>query len=161
MKVKLLVLDIDGVLTDGRIMIDVLGNEYKSINYRDLDGINWLKGKGLSLALLTGEDTAFVDTIAKRCGINNIMKGAKDKRKTLVLLSESTRVPLRNICYVGDSDRDAAALKLCGLGIVPQDASKKAKESASVILKSRGGNGIICEVIGYLIKNDCLEEDST
>ncbi|MFC1989894.1 hypothetical protein ACFLVW_04970 [Chloroflexota bacterium] len=57
-----------------------LGNKYKSINYRDLDGINWLKSKGLNLALLTGEDTAFVDTIAQRLGITNTIKGAKDVR---------------------------------------------------------------------------------
>ena len=84
-KIKLLALDIDGVLTDGRIIIDALGNECKSINYRDLDGINWLKSKGLNLALLTGEDTAFVDTIARRFGITNIVKGAKDKEKALCL----------------------------------------------------------------------------
>lgn len=157
MKVKLLVLDIDGVLTDGRIIIDSFNNEYKSINYRDLDGINWLKKQGLNLALLTGENTVFVDTIAKRFGITNIIKGTKDKGKALAQLSESSKVPLSSICYIGDSERDAAALKLCGLSIVPQDASKKAKKSALVILKSKGGYGVICEVIEYLIENDYLE----
>lgn len=157
MNVKLLVLDIDGVLTDGRIIIDALSNEYKSINYRDLDGLNWLKSKGLNLALLTGEDIAFVDTIAKRLGITNTIKGAKDKGKALALLSESSQIPLSSICYVGDSDRDAAALKISGLGMVPQDASKKAKESALVILRSKGGDGVVNEVIEYLIENDYID----
>jgi len=156
MKIKLLALDIDGVLTDGRIIIDAAGNEYKSINYRDLDGITWLKSKGLNMALLTGEDNAFVDTIAGRFGIAVIIKGAKDKEKALRQLAEDTRVPLQNICYVGDADRDAPALKLCGLGIVPQDATRKAKESASVILKTLGGAGVVNEVIEYLVENDCL-----
>jgi 3-deoxy-D-manno-octulosonate 8-phosphate phosphatase KdsC-like HAD superfamily phosphatase len=61
-------------------------------------------------------------------------------------------VPLNNICYIGDSDRDAAALAICGLGIVPQDATKKAKDSASVILKTNGGDGVVHEVIEYLDK---------
>jgi len=158
MKIELLALDIDGVLTDGRILIDALGNEYKSINYRDMDGITWLKSKGLKLALLTGEDTAFADTIAKRLGIPNIIKGAKNKEKAVRQLSEDTQVPLGNICYVGDADRDADALILCGIGIVPQDATKKAKESASVVLESSGGNGIIGEVVQYLIEHDCLQQ---
>ena len=157
MKIKLLALDIDGVLTDGRIIIDALGNEYKTINYRDLDGITWLKSKGLNLALLTGEDTAFVDTIAKRLGIADTIKGAKDKEKALKQLSEDTQVPVGNICYVGDADRDIDALKLCGLSLVPQDATKKAKEFASVVLKTRGGDGVVNEVIEYLSENGCLE----
>ena len=157
MRIKLLALDIDGVLTDGRIIIDAAGNEYKSINFRDLDGITWLKSKGINLALLTGEDNALVDAIAKRFNIANIVKGAKDKEKALKQLSVDSQVPLQNICYVGDADRDANALKLCGLGMVPQDATGKAKESASVILKSGGGAGVVKEVIEYLVENDCLE----
>ncbi len=157
MKIKLLALDIDGVLTDGRLILDASGNEYKSINIRDLDGITWLQKSGLALALLTGEDTAFVDTIARRFGITNILKGAKDKEKALKQLAGKTQVSLGNICYVGDADRDAGALKLCGLGIVPQDGTKKAKKSALVVLKSKGGEGVIQEVIEYLIENSCLE----
>lgn len=157
MKIKLIVLDIDGVLTDGRVVIDNNNNEYKSLNYHDMDGITLLKQKGVNIALLTGEDTPFVDTIAKRLGITNIIKGAKDKEKALKQLSEYTQVPLENICYIGDADRDINALKLCGLSIVPQDATKKAKESALVILKSKGGDGVVHEVIEYLIKNGYLK----
>ena len=155
-KIKLLALDIDGVLTDGRLIIDTPGNEYKTINYRDLDGITWLRNKGLNLALLTGEDNALVDAIAKRFNIANIVKGAKDKEKALKQLSEDSQVSLQNICYVGDADRDAPALKLCGLGMVPQDATERAKGSASVVLRARGGDGLVTEVIEYLIQNDCL-----
>jgi len=155
--IKLLVLDIDGVLTDGRLVIDALGNEYKSINIRDLDGITWLKSRGVGLALLTGEDTALVDVIAKRLGIASLIKGAKDKEETLKQLSESTRVPLDNICYIGDADRDSNALKACGLSMVPIDATTRAKASASVVLQSRGGDGVIQEVMEYLIENGCLE----
>ncbi len=157
MKIKLIVLDIDGVLTDGKVAIDANNNEYKTLNYRDMDGMTLLKQKGVNIALLTGEDTAFADIIANRLGVTNIIKGAKDKEKALKQLSEYTQVSLRNICYIGDTDRDTNALKLCGLSIVPQDATKKAKESALVILKSKGGDGVVHEVIEYLIGNDYLE----
>ena len=157
MEIKLLALDIDGVLTDGRIVIDTSCREYKSINYRDLDGITWLKNKGVGLVLLTGEETAIVDTLAKRFGVLNVIKGAKDKEKALQQLSESTKVPLKNICYVGDSDRDVATLRICALGIVPQDATKKAKEAASVVLKTKGGDGLIPEVIEYLVENGYIK----
>ena len=115
-----------------------------------------LKNKGLKLALLTGEDTVLLDVIAKRLGIINIIKGEKNKEKGLTQLSKSSQIPLSNICYIGDSDRDAVALKLCGLGIVPQNSTKKAKESASVILQSNGGDGVVHEALEYLIVNDHL-----
>lgn len=156
MKIKLLVLDIDGVFTDGKVIIDTQNNEYKSLNYRDLDAITWAKSMKLNLALLTGEDTAFVDIIARRIGINNVIKGEKDKGKALTRLSASSQIPLGNTCYVGDSNRDAPALKLCVLGIVPQDATKKAKESAMVVLKSKGGDGVVHEAIEYLFENGYL-----
>lgn len=156
-EIKLLVLDIDGVLTDGRVIIDASSREYKSINYRDLDGIAWLKKRGVGLVLLTGEKTAIVGTLAKRFGISKVIKGAKDKEKALKQLLRSSQVPLKNICYVGDSDRDAYALRTCGLGIVPQDATKKAKESASVVLKSKGGNGVVHEIIEHLVKNGYIK----
>ncbi len=153
MKIKLLVLDIDGILTDGRYIIDAFNNEYKSLNYRDLDAITWLKNKGLNIALLTGEDSLFVDNIANRLKVINIIKGAKNKEKALRQLSKSLQISLSDICYVGDSDRDAIALKYCGLGIVPSNASRKARESAQIILKSKGGEGVIQEVLEYLNDN--------
>ncbi len=156
MNIKLLALDIDGVLTNGKVLIDIACNEYKSLNFRDLDAITWLKEYGIIIVLLTGEDTALVDTIAKRLSIINVFKGAKDKKSCIEQLSKSFEVPLENICYVGDSDRDAEALNICGLGIVPQDATQRAKESVNVWLASKGGDGVVHEVKEYLIKNDYL-----
>lgn len=155
--IKLIVLDIDGVLTDGKVIIDAEGNEYKTLNYRDMDAISLLKQQGVNIALLTGENTVLADIIANRLGVANIIKEAKNKEKALKQISEYTQVHLENICYIGDADRDANALKLCGLGIVPQDATKKAKESAIVVLKSKGGDGVVHEVIEYLIENNYLE----
>ena len=156
MKINLLVLDIDGVLTDGRLTLDTKNNEYKSINFRDLDAITEFRNRGLKLALLTGENTPFVDIIAKRFGITHIIKGEKDKIRGLTKLSDSLQIPLCNICYIGDSDRDAEALKICGLALVPLDATNKAKDSGLIILTSKGGDGVVHEALKYLVANDHL-----
>lgn len=99
----LIVLDIDGVLTDGKVVIDVNNKEFKTLNYHDMDGITLLKQKEVNIALLTGEDNMLVDIIANRLGITNIIKGCKEKG--LIQLSKDTKVPLINTCYIGDSDR--------------------------------------------------------
>lgn len=156
-KIKLIVLDIDGVLTDGKVTLDSNGNEYKTLNYRDMDGINLLKLNDINVALLTGEDSVLIDIIANRLCITNVIKGAKDKEKDLKKISENTKIPLENICYIGDADRDINALKICGLGMVPQDATKKAKESVPVVLQTDGGSGVVYDAIEYLNKNNYIE----
>lgn len=155
--IKLIVIDIDGVLTNNNVIIDTRNNEYKILNYRDIDKINLSIKKGINFALLTGEDTVLVDTIANRLGIYNVVKGAKNKEEGLEKISRSIMVPLENICYIGDADRDANTLKLCGLGVVPRDATDKAKECASIILNTNGGDGVVHEAIEYLIRNDYIE----
>ena len=157
MKIKLLVLDIDGVLTDGKFTIDANKSESKALNYRDLDSINAFKGRGIQLALLTGEDTSLVDVIAGRLGIAILIKGAKDKCAGLTRLAERTGISLDYTCYIGDSDRDAEALQLCKIGIVPKDATRKAKESAAVILNTNGGDGVVHEAFEYLMLNDYIQ----
>jgi YrbI family 3-deoxy-D-manno-octulosonate 8-phosphate phosphatase len=159
MVIKLLVLDIDGVLTDGKVVVDSKNNEYKSISYRDMDAVSVLRSMDVRLALLTGEDTALVDVIGKRFGIADIRRSEKDKGRGLTEISEVLQIPLGNTCYIGDSDRDAGALRICGLGIVPQDASKEAKVSASVVLKSKGGSGVVHEALEYLVENGYVSRE--
>lgn len=158
-KISLIVLDIDGVLTDGRVIIDDRNKEYKTINYRDLDSINYLKAKGIRFALLTGEDTPFVDIIARKYNIRNIIKGAKDKTKKLLRLSRIMEIPIKNICYIGDADRDAEGLKLVGISFVPKDATKKAKKSAFHVFSLNGGGGIIQELKEYLTDNGYISNE--
>ncbi len=158
-KISLVVLDIDGVLTDGKVMIDGRNKEYKTINYRDLDSVNYLRKKGIKFALLTGEDTSFVNIIARKYNIKHVIKGAKDKAKELLRLSQIMGIPIKNICYIGDADRDAEGLKLAGISFVPKDATKKAKESASHVFSLKGGRGVVQELKEYLLKNGDLRNE--
>jgi len=155
-KIGLIVLDIDGVLTNGKVIIDVHNREYKAINYRDLDSVNFLRKKGSGFALLTGEDTDLTDSIARKFKIKNIIKGAKNKVRGLLQLSKMTGTPIKNICYIGDSDRDVEGLKLVGISFVPKDATQKAKKASSHVFSLKGGEGVVQELKEYLLKNGVI-----
>ena len=142
--------DVDGVLTDGRLTLDVHGNETKIICYRDLDAIGIGRNAGYDFAFVTGENTKMVQTLANRFNIRRVYAGAKDKLKAMRQISEEFNVPVDSLLYIGDSDRDAPALKVVGLGIAPIDATPKAKAASHVLTDTKGGHGILLEVVDKL-----------
>jgi len=148
---KLILIDIDGVLTDGRVTLDINGNETKTICYRDLDAIAVGRRAGYDYAFVTGEDTEMVMALAKRFSIERVYAGAKDKLKAMRDISKEFNIPLSGLLYIGDSDRDAPALEAVGLGIAPADASASAKAAAHVQTDSKGGYGVLLEVVDKLI----------
>jgi len=149
--VKLILIDIDGVLTDGRVTLDVHGNETKTICYRDLDAVAVGRRAGYEYAFVTGEDTEMVKALAKRFSIERVYAGAKDKLKAMKDISKEFGIPLSGLLYIGDSDRDSPALEAVGLGIAPADASASAKAAAHVQTDSKGGYGVLLEVVDKLI----------
>jgi D-sedoheptulose 7-phosphate isomerase len=150
-QLELLALDIDGVLTDGRVTITPQGEESKGLCFRDLDALARAKKLGLRVALVTGEDNGLVDAIAQRIAPEQVVRGAKDKRAALQSLSESLRVPLAAICFVGDADRDALAFGSVGLALCPSDASAQARSKAHRVLASRGGAGAVAEAVELVL----------
>jgi 3-deoxy-D-manno-octulosonate 8-phosphate phosphatase (KDO 8-P phosphatase) len=143
--IRLLVLDIDGVLTDGSVWFDANGNEYKSLYYRDLDTITALQKQGMVVVLVTGEDGPLTEQFWRRTGTARIYTGAKDKLSALNQVCSDYNLSLKEVCYVGDSDRDAPALKAVTLGLTPADASESARLAADHILGCEGGRGVIVE----------------
>ena len=148
---KLILVDIDGVLTDGRVSLDVSGNETKAICYRDLDAIKLGRQAGYDFAFVTGEDTEMVKVLAKRFTVERIYPGAKDKLKAMQEISKEFNIPMGGLVYVGDNDRDAPALEAVGLGIAPSDATISAKVASHVQTESKGGCGVLLEVVDKLI----------
>jgi YrbI family 3-deoxy-D-manno-octulosonate 8-phosphate phosphatase len=146
-KICALVLDIDGVLTDGRVVLDQQGQETKSLCYRDIDAVFQAHREGLLVALVTGEQSPMVDIIARRLAISTVVAGAKDKRRALQEVCTCLDITLDQVCYVGDSDRDAPALAQVGLGLAPADASPQAGRSSHRVLASRGGYGAVTEAL--------------
>lgn len=150
--IKLIVFDIDGVITDGSVIIDSNGNEQKKINLKDVDAIFELKNRGFRLAAITGEDTSIVDYFEKRFPWEYFYRGNKTKKETMKLIEEGTGVDREEICYLGDGKYDVDPLLYAGLGICPSNAIDKAKEAADVILQNRGGDGCVWELLSILDK---------
>jgi len=149
--IELLALDIDGVVTDGKICISARGEETKGIAFRDLDALTQARKEGLKLALVTGEAGALQAAIAKRLNADLVLSGAKDKVLALRKVSQEMGVPLSAICFVGDADRDALAFPLVGLALCPADASSAARGAAHRVLEARGGEGAVAEAVELLL----------
>lgn len=148
--IELIVFDIDGVITDGTVIIDSNGNEQKQINLKDIDAIFELNRRGFKLAAITGEDTEIVNYFEKRFPWEYFYRGNKTKKKTMQQIEEGTGISRENICYIGDGKYDIEPLMYAGLGICPANAIDKAKNAADVILQNDGGKGCIWEVISIL-----------
>jgi YrbI family 3-deoxy-D-manno-octulosonate 8-phosphate phosphatase len=153
--IKIVVSDIDGVLTDGRIIIDSKGNEQKRLCFRDIDAIGIGRKNGLDFILVTGEDNALAAFIAKRFSIGGIIMGAKDKLAALESICEKYEISPEHICYIGDGNRDADAIRQSGFGVAPADASRQARESAKFITDSKGGDGVLAEVVEKIVDFRC------
>ena len=151
--IKLLVLDLDGVITDGTVTISESGEEHKSFAYQDLDAVTKARVFGLKLAIVTAEDTKIVNTITNRFSIKKVIKGSKDKLMSIKRLAKDYNLSMNNICYVADGDRDALALKEVGLSFCPANGTDIAKLASKICLENKGGNGAVREVIDSLIKN--------
>lgn len=151
--ISVLALDIDGVLTDGRVALGHAGEETKGLLFRDLDAITQARAAGLRIALVTGEEGPMVDVVAARVRAECVLRGRKDKHAALHELGEKLNVPISQICFVGDADRDAMAFGCVGLGLAPSDASPLARGNAHRVLVSKGGHGAVSEAVALLLRN--------
>lgn len=148
--INLVVLDIDGVITDGSVIIDSIGTEQKKINLKDIDAIFELHRQGYKLAAITGEDTDIVRYFKKRFPWDYFYSGSKTKKDALKQIEEGTGIDRSNICYVGDGKYDIEPLSYVGLGICPANAIDRAKDSADIILQNNGGDGCLWELLSIL-----------
>ena len=150
--IQVLVLDIDGVLTDGKVTLDDSGRELKTLSYRDIDAVFLAQRRGLQVVLVTGEAVPLVDTIARRLEISHVYRGAKDKCQALRSVCTELGVSLQQVCYVGDSQRDADALAMVGLGLAPSDAIRAAQVAAHRVLQHQGGDGAVAEAVEIVLQ---------
>jgi 3-deoxy-D-manno-octulosonate 8-phosphate phosphatase (KDO 8-P phosphatase) len=149
--IGLLVLDIDGVLTNGEVRLDEDGRESKSLHFRDIDAVFAARRSGLTVALLSGEATPMVDVIARKLGVELVVSGRHDKDAALTELADTAGFRLDETCYVGDSARDAPALEAAALGLAPADASDQACAAADEVLEAGGGRGAVAEAVALLL----------
>ena len=149
--IRLLIFDIDGVLTDGSVSIDEAGHEHKSYNLTEIDALNDLRRDGYMLAAITGEDKPIVDVFQRLLPWNVFLRGCKDKVAGIRKLEKHLVVDASEICYIGDGKYDVPAIRYAGLGVAPGNAIAEAKETADIVLEGLGGKNCINELRRLLL----------
>jgi len=159
MRIKLIVLDVDGTMTDGSIYYDSEGNETKAFNVKDGLGIaSWIR-MGREVAIITGRKSAIVSKRAEELKIHYCRQGVKDKLKELKEIIDELGITEQNVAVIGDDWNDYEMLKYAGLSFVPSDASYSVRHISDYILDKRGGEGAVREMIDILIEEEGLEEE--
>ncbi|MCD8340102.1 MAG: HAD-IIIA family hydrolase [Burkholderiales bacterium] len=154
--VKLLVLDVDGVLTDGSIIIGNTGELYKRFNVKDGLGIKLLQEVGIQVAICTGRISQIVNVRAEELGIDLVLQGEKDKKEGLAKICIDLGLKAKEVAYMGDDLSDLALFSEVGIAAVPKDASSEVKEKANWVSKHKGGQGAVREFAEFILKEKGL-----
>ncbi len=149
---KLLILDVDGVLTDGRLFFDNEGTEYKSFHARDGHGIKLLQQTGVQVAVISGRHSKSVALRMKSLGIAHVFQGHENKRAAFAELLATTGVNPEQAAYVGDDLLDLPIMSKVGLAIAVQDANFAVKERADWCTSLGGGQGAVREVCDLIMQ---------
>jgi 3-deoxy-D-manno-octulosonate 8-phosphate phosphatase (KDO 8-P phosphatase) len=150
-RVRLLVLDVDGVLTDGRLFYGPKGEALKAFHVRDGHGIKEVMNAGVTVAIISGRKSAAVARRAAELGIRHVVQGENDKIAALRKLAKARRVELDACCCVGDDTPDVPVLEACGVGIAVADAHPDALAAADLVTQTAGGHGAVREVCDWLL----------
>ncbi len=158
MSIELIVLDVDGTMTDSRITYSEAGDEIKSFNVKDGLAIASWRKLGKQVAIITGRSSKIVARRAKELRIEHFYQGVEEKRKVLESLLEKLDLTMENVAAIGDDLNDLSMLEVAAISFVPRDASSYVDKIATVILSKKGGDGAVREMIEYLIVKEGLEE---
>ena len=150
-KVKLLLLDVDGVLTDGRLYYGNAGEELKAFDIQDGLGIKLLQNAGIKVGIITGRSSVLVERRAKELGIDHLIQGREDKLTALNELLEKITFDLEEIAFVGDDLPDLAIIRRVGLGITPANGNHLIASQALWQTKKSGGNGAVRDVAELIL----------
>jgi 3-deoxy-D-manno-octulosonate 8-phosphate phosphatase (KDO 8-P phosphatase) len=159
MKIELIVLDVDGTMTNSRITYSENGDEIKSFNVKDGLAIASWRRLGKQVAIITGRSSKIVARRAQELRIEHFYQGVENKKEVLEKLLEKLDISMENVAAIGDDLNDLSMLKAAAISFVPRDASSYVDKIADVILTKRGGEGAVREMIEYLIKKEGLEQE--
>jgi 3-deoxy-D-manno-octulosonate 8-phosphate phosphatase (KDO 8-P phosphatase) len=156
--IELVVLDVDGTMTDSIITYSEAGDEIKSFNVKDGLAIAAWRKLGKQVAIITGRSSKIVARRARELRIEHFYQGVENKREVLEALLQKLELTMDNVAAIGDDLNDLQMLKVAKLSFVPRDASSYVEKIATVILSKKGGDGAVREMIEYLIIKEGLEE---
>ena len=159
MSIELIVLDVDGTLTDGRITYTQNGDEIKSFSVKDgLAIASWVK-LGKHVAIITGRNSKIVERRANELGIAHFYQGVHNKKEVLEELLNELNLSMENVASIGDDLNDYSMLTASKLAYVPADASIFVKKIATEVLNANGGDAAVREMIEKLIVLENLEDE--
>ena len=147
----MLIMDVDGVLTDAGMYYSESGDEWKKFNTRDGHGITLLHGAGIKTALVTREKTNIVERRALKLGIAEVHQGIHDKRPVVEALLHRHDLTREEACYVGDDLGDLEVMRFIGVAVAVADALPAIKQVAHVITRKKGGEGAVREVCDLIL----------
>ncbi len=150
--IKLLVLDVDGVMTDGRILLTGGGEEIKCFHVRDGLGLKLLMEAGIDVAIITGRASQAVLSRARELGITEVHQGIRDKAAIFSSLVKNKGLEKEQVCAMGDDLPELAVFRLAGLSVAVGDAAVEVREAASMVTRHRGGMGAVREVCELILK---------
>ena len=150
-KIKAIVLDVDGVLTDGTFWWDLNGGEQKRFSFRDVMGIVRAGRKGILFTLISGEKNVMVDRLAAKLNIDSVYQGCSDKASALRSFAKEKNLSLSEICFMGDDINDLDAIEIAGCSAAPANAHESVLRAVDFVAKKSGGDGAVRELIDSLI----------
>lgn len=150
--IRLLILDVDGVLTDGRIVMNDLGQESKFFDVKDGHGLKVLMRCGIDVVWITGRKSTVVEHRAKDLGVQEVHQLIWDKVKVYEEVLERRKLTAREAAYMGDDIVDVPLLKRVGFAVTVNDAVDEAKQVADYVTRRDGGRGAVREVCDLILK---------
>lgn len=155
----MLVMDVDGTLTDGKIYMSANGELMKAFNIKDGYAIARLKDYGIEPVIITGRSSEIVKQRCAELKIRELHQGIENKSYKLRDVCEKLQVELSEVAYIGDDLNDLPCMSICSYSACPSDAMKLVKDSVSYVCQAKGGEGAVREFIDHIISN--FEKDDS
>ena len=152
-RIKLLAMDVDGVLTDGSMYYSEEGEAFKRFNTRDGMGIELLHKNGIIPAIITQEESKIVLKRAEKLNVKEVYIGVKNKLQGIKELALKYNLSLDQVAYIGDDINDLATLKEVGLSFAPSNAARPVKRVAHHVLSRKGGEGAVREAVDFILQD--------
>ena len=152
-RIKLLLMDCDGVLTDGRVWLFENGEEQKGFHTRDGLGLELLHRAGLRSGIISGRTSTAVEKRAQGLGMSFVIQGCEDKQKAFTEILDHALVDALEVAYIGDDLNDIPLMLQSGLGVAVADAAPEARKHAHYITSVAGGFGVVREVVELILKS--------
>jgi 3-deoxy-D-manno-octulosonate 8-phosphate phosphatase (KDO 8-P phosphatase) len=158
--IKLLLMDVDGVLTNGHIIYGNNGEEFKAFNIKDGLGIKLLREQGIETGIITGRQSSLVERRASELGIATVIQGREDKLVAVREVADAQQLDLQEIAYIGDDLPDLPAITHSGLGMSVNDGHTRVKQAADWVSSCNGGEGAVREACEFILASQDLLENS-